>query len=480
MSKAIASSAKGGAMTDDEFVEITEALRESEARLEAVLSSLDDLVFELDESGTYLGIWTANDALLAAPRHELLGRMPAEVLGEEIGLRLKEITKTVLETGRPQIWEYGLEVPAGVRWFQSRVAPIVGPDGRSTRICLLVRDITEQKEAELEIARLLSREQLLTRLSEALPVGLFEIDLSGRITFANAQVHKISGQPGAETVESLMAAVVAEDLLMLRSGLDAVFANQAVDALEMTLRFSQDNSVPSASERICDMSLRALTDESGAVIGAVGCLSDVTDSIQLRRELELRASTDKLTACLNREASLELLERTIAAPPRTGSGNALIFIDVDRLKTVNDRFGHAAGDCLLDTIGRRLLTSARRGDAVGRVGGDEFIVICPGVPSPAQALRIAERAAAATTGALKIGEAVIELRTSVGVAWTDKPLDGDSFLAQADAAMYRSKSASSNKVTLFDLARRGRSQAGSSPRVRPRMPARAPLLGGKS
>jgi PAS domain S-box-containing protein len=252
-------------MTDDEFVEITEALRESEARLEAVLSSLDDLVFELDESGTYLGIWTANDALLAAPRSELLGRTPAEVIGEDMGLKLKEITRNVLETGSPEIWEYGLEVPAGVRWFQSRVAPIFGPDGRSTRICLLVRDITEQKEAELEIARLLSREQLLTRLSEALPVGLFEMDLTGRITFANARVHKISGQPVAKTVKGLMAAVIAEDFPMLESALEAVFANQPVDDLEMRLRLPRRDLVAGGTERVCDLSLRALSDKSGAV-----------------------------------------------------------------------------------------------------------------------------------------------------------------------------------------------------------------------
>ena len=108
----------------------TEALQESEARLQALLSSLDDLVFELDENGTYLGIWTTNDALLVRPRDELLGRTHAEVISEDLGLRLKQVTTTVLETGRPETWEYSLEVPAGLRWFQGRVAPIAAPRGR--------------------------------------------------------------------------------------------------------------------------------------------------------------------------------------------------------------------------------------------------------------------------------------------------------------------------------------------------------------
>ena len=136
----------------------TEALRESEARLQALLSSLDDLVFEIDEDGRYLEIWTANDSLLAVPRGELLGKTHREALGEEIGLSLAKVVLQVLQTGRPQFWEYSLEVPAGLRWFQGRVAPIAAAEGPSRKLCLLVRDITEQKAAEK--ARDLAEEQL--------------------------------------------------------------------------------------------------------------------------------------------------------------------------------------------------------------------------------------------------------------------------------------------------------------------------------
>jgi len=116
---------------------------------------------------------------------------------------------------------------------------------------------------------------------------------------------------------------------------------------------------------------------------------------------------------------------------------------------VNDRFGHAAGDRLLAETAERLREAARKGDAVGRVGGDEFIVICPRVPSSAQAIKVAERVAAATTAVIDVGTALVELRTSVGVAWTAEALDADAFLAQADSAMYQSKRTSRNGVTLF-------------------------------
>ncbi len=130
---------------NSEHQRVVQAMSESEARLQAIISSLDDLVFELDENGTYLGIWTDNDALLAAPRSELLGRTLAETISDEVGLGLMKIIGSVLESGRPEIWEYCLEVPAGIRWFESRVAPIATSEGSSRRVCLLVRDITERK-----------------------------------------------------------------------------------------------------------------------------------------------------------------------------------------------------------------------------------------------------------------------------------------------------------------------------------------------
>ncbi len=350
-------------------------------------------------------------------------------------------------------WEYCLDVPAGVRWFQGRVAPIAGPEGASSgRICLLVRDITVQKVAEEAISRSLSREQLLSRLSETLPVGLFQIDTAGHITFTNDRLHAIVGRPPADTIETQLSPVVAEDRPVFEGALLSVLANEPVDDIEVRLRVPAAGGSPAVdSERVCLLSLRALTDGAGVVTGAVGCLSDVTDRVQLRRELEVRASVDTLTSCLNREASLELLRRTTAATGATGEGGALIFIDLDRFKAVNDEFGHAAGDRLLAAAAERLRGAVRDCDDVGRLGGDEFLVICPRVESSDQAVAIAERIAAATTAAIDVGPAVVELRTSVGVAWTREALDADAFIAQADSAMYESKRTGRRGVSLFTV-----------------------------
>ncbi len=435
-------------MTDNSGQQqVVEAMRGSEARLHAIVSSLDDLVFELDENGTYLGIWAANDALLAAPRSELLGRTLAEVIGDEVGLGQMKIIRNVLESGRPEVWEYCLEVPAGIRWFESRVAPIATSEGSLRRVCLLVRDITEQKFAEQEISRLLSREQLLSRLSEALPVGLFEIDSAGQFTFDNDRMRAMVGYSPGAAGEDRMSSVVAEDRPVLEAALAAVLVNQPVDDLE--IRF-----VVNDTERIYEIGMRPLTDATGAVTGAVGYLSDVTYRAQIHRELEVKASVDTLTSCFNRSVSLELIKTMTAAPKAPGEGSAVIFVDLDDFKSVNDRFGHAAGDSLLVAAADRLRGVARKGDAVGRLGGDEFLVICPRVESSAQAVRIAERVAAATEAAIDVGAGEVELRTSVGVAWTTDPIDADAFLAQADSAMYESKRARRKGVTLFETISR--------------------------
>jgi diguanylate cyclase (GGDEF)-like protein len=197
------------------------------------------------------------------------------------------------------------------------------------------------------------------------------------------------------------------------------------------------------------LSLRALTDGDGIVSGAVGCLSDVTYRVLLRRELEVRASVDKLTSCLNRAATLELLERTMVTPHETCKGNAVIFIDLDRFKSVNDRFGHAAGDSVLMAMADRLRAAVRDCDQIGRMGGDEFLVVCPGVDSSALAVTIAERIATAMTTTVDLGLGPVGLRASVGVAWTAEALHPDTFIAQADSAMYESKRTGCDGVTLF-------------------------------
>jgi diguanylate cyclase (GGDEF)-like protein len=287
-------------------------------------------------------------------------------------------------------------------------------------------------------------------LSDALPVGLIQIDLIGNVTFTNDQLHAIVGVAPAATLMAQLSTVVADDLPLLYRALKAVLADEPVDDIELRLELPPAR-VPTGEQaaRVCVLSLRALTDSNGAVNGAVGCISDVTDRVQLHRELEIRASVDALTECLNRGAIIQLLERTIATPHTTPDGTAVVFLDLDRFKSVNDRFGHSAGDRFLRAAADRLRGAIRDCDRVGRLGGDEFLVVCPRVESAATARASARRIADSMSSSVDIGAEAVELRASIGVAWTASPLDADEFIEQADRAMYESKRARNGAITMF-------------------------------
>ncbi len=297
-----------------EHMEVTEALRESEARLQALLSSLDDLVFEIDENGTYLEIWTANDALLAVPRDELLGKTHREALGEEIGLSLAKVIRRVLETDHPQFWEYSLEVPAGIRWFQGRVAPIEGSEGSLRKLCLLVRDITEQKAAE-----------------------------------------------------------------------------QARDQAEEQLRH--------------------------------------------------QALYDGLTGLPNRMLFHDRVKHALMAAQRETEELAVLMLDLDRFKEINDTLGHAAGDDVLREVAWRLSKVTRKGDSIARLGGDEFSILLPRA-SETDAAMVVSRVSESLEEPIVVQDLPLRVDASIGLAAFPKDgADADLLIRHADVAMYTAKAA---------------------------------------
>lgn len=386
---------------------------------------------------------------------EMLGWRPDQLIGSPSTRFVHPADQTsavavwldmIASPGVARVWR-GRYQNADGAWIWIESVNCLGDGEPPLVFSSLTRVTGEQVSIEEELR---AREQLLSRLSDALPVGVIQIDLIGNVTFTNGRLHTIVGVGQAATIGAQLSTVIAEDLAALHAALAAVLADQVVDDIEMRL------NVPAAAvsggepaARVCVLSLRALTDSVGAVNGAVGCLSDVTDRAQLHRELEIRASVDSLTACLNRGAIIEVLERTIATPHRKRDGTAVVFLDLDRFKTVNDRFGHAAGDRLLVAAADRLRSALRDCDRVGRLGGDEFLVVCPRVKNAAQARTIASRIADAMSSTIDIGPASIELHVSIGVAWTAEPLDADEFIEQADRAMYESKRIPKTAVTML-------------------------------
>jgi PAS domain S-box-containing protein len=128
--------------------EAERALLENEARLRALVGSIDEVVFEMDAEGTFLNIWARNEGMLVRPRTEMLGRRSADLTSEEFFRPFREVSQRVLRTGQAENFEYPLRVQDGARWYLGRVSPILAADGTYKSVCLMARDITERKRAE--------------------------------------------------------------------------------------------------------------------------------------------------------------------------------------------------------------------------------------------------------------------------------------------------------------------------------------------
>jgi diguanylate cyclase (GGDEF)-like protein/PAS domain S-box-containing protein len=300
-------------------------------------------------------------------------------------------------------------------------------------------DVSDEMAA-LEALR--AQKEMLQKLAEALPNGVVRFECDGRVAYVNRRLAEVMGDRRAVTISEQFALVAFDDQPRLYQGIDAVLGGDDVD---VEVRLTIDGQ---PGEHLCQVTLRPLTDADGAVTGAIACVTDTTESTTLRAELERRATTDTLTGCSARAVAIHSLEHALA---NIGDGAAVVFIDLDRFKEVNDRFGHRAGDDLLKVLAERLKHVARPSDCVGRVGGDEFVVICPGVDNGAQARMIADRFASALKGSVTIGDLLIEPTASVGVAFA-RPggrTNADELIAEADVAMYESKRVGTGHAVLY-------------------------------
>jgi diguanylate cyclase (GGDEF)-like protein/PAS domain S-box-containing protein len=315
-------------------------------------------------------------------------------------------------------------------WFEVTNHNLLDDEARKCVVAEIV-DISDEMAAQEELR---AREQLLDRLAEAIPLGLFQVDAAGEIVYTNDRLHEILGVQRVTSLEAQMANVVESDHTVLKSAIEDVLGSGRHADVEIELRLASSEEV-----RFCSINLRALTHEDGTISGAIACVADVTDSARMRDELKRRATFDELTGCHNRSSFMRALEANIAEP-QPEAERALLFVDLDRLKDLNDRAGHAAGDELLRILGERLRATVRGEDLVGRVGGDEFLVMCPQVGGPDGAMGLAERLAQALREPAALAAGSVWPQVSIGVAWSERDtIAANALVAKADAAMYQSK-----------------------------------------
>ncbi|HEX3823106.1 MAG TPA: diguanylate cyclase [Mycobacteriales bacterium] len=311
-------------------------------------------------------------------------------------------------------------------------------------------DISKEMEAREALA---AREQMLTQLARALPLGIFQIDRDRRLVYVNEGLGEVMGVDNLDDdgdVTGLLRWLTAEDRRVFLSSLHAVSSAEGTREFDVRL-------VPPGHEApvVCRVTMRGLEVGQGGSGGAVGCVADVTEHTQLRQALEDRATFDSLTRCLNRESAMTALDTALRRRLHGARTPAVMFIDLDKFKTVNDRHGHAVGDELLVAVAAEIRANVRDGDVVGRIGGDEFLVVLDGI-SASEADQAVKRLRRALEREFVLSVGPVAACASVGLARADSSsLDADALVTLADAAMYAAKRSGITSTTATPTTARG-------------------------
>ncbi|MBL8517846.1 MAG: diguanylate cyclase [Betaproteobacteria bacterium] len=298
----------------------------------------------------------------------------------------------------------------------------------------IIEDITERREVERLVA---AREAQLDLITRHVPVGICEATLDGRIVFANPHYHRLYQRPEGSLVGLNIFELMddeSEPSLMARR--EALIAGETVEyecAVDLPGRGPMDLNVSLVPRR-------EQRGGSGAIASVYALVQDVTARNQVRELLRAQALSDSLTGLPNRRLLVDRLEQAIAHARRERSTLAVLYLDLDGFKPVNDAHGHAAGDQLLCELARRLKGAVREGDTVARLGGDEFVVLLDPCESVDAAAQVAEKLLAVVAAPVAMAETAVSVGVSIGIALF--PRDGASAVAlldRADKSLYRAK-----------------------------------------
>jgi len=413
-------------ISSDEMRELYERLKSStQARVRAIARAVPDMLFFQDEEGVFLEVITAHPEQLYAPAEAVIGKRPEEIFEPQDAERFMNLLRATLESGEEQTLEYWLEVPGGRRQFEARCVPVdYQVEGRRT-LLTVVHDITERRQEE-------TWNRLVGRAVSSAQEGILILDEARRIRFANPAWHRLV----AGDDPSLPACIV-ENLRLWRK-------------VEEQGGWREEVAVPGETERWWWVRVDKVKLEADQCTYYVVLVNDVTELHASRRELEYLATHDALTGLPNRVLFRDRLGQALARARREGRGGAVLFIDLDRFKGVNDTLGHRAGDRLLAEVARRLRRAVREVDTLARLGGDEFILLVEEVTHRRQLAPVLEKLMGAFHEPFHIEGKEFRISASVGVGLF--PEDGDAvdpLLQHADAAMYSAKSAGGARSRFF-------------------------------
>lgn len=298
---------------------------------------------------------------------------------------------------------------------------------------------------EIENSSLKSSEDRFRKLTALSPVGIFQINANLQLEYVNQRWRDIHTTPDyLPSLESWIASIHPDDQTLFNQHWQDLITKQESIKFELRL-IRRDNEVI-----WIQLLTSALHDQKGQLLGYLGAISDISELKEAQLQMETLAFYDSLTGLANRRLFRDRLIKAIAKAQRSKTSVALMFIDMDQFKRINDTLGHDAGDVLLIEIAKRLQESVRETDTVSRVGGDEFTILLTEVHDSHDVLVIAEKLLKTLSQPITIHGHTLVTTVSIGITLTpEDSVDDNVLMKNADLAMYRAKELGRNNIQFF-------------------------------
>ncbi len=417
----------------------------------AIETSLDGYL-HIDKTGQILDVNAAYCTLSGYNRNELLA-MHISQLGETTE-KANRNTALIVSLGRCQ-FESIHRRKNGSRWHADVSAAF--SESNDGQMFGFLRDITERKRLE---RLLVEKEQHFTALVAATPVGVFECDANGKCVFVNQQWTEMTGLSMDEAKgEAWANALHPDDRRKVLDAWSACATGQRAFRLEHRF-LTKDGKITWVLSQSA-----TLQSSSGEATGFIATTTDITELKHLEAQVREMAFIDSLTHLANRRYLQDRLRQSIAFSKRNGSHAALLFLDLDNFKPLNDQRGHESGDQLLMEVAARLKACVRAADTIARFGGDEFVVLIGELDpnrdqATAQALVVAEQIGHTLGQPYRLlikrngsDDSVVNHNCSVSigvVTFVGDEFTADEILKRADDAMYLAKKAGRNTVRFHE------------------------------
>ncbi|KRE45935.1 bifunctional diguanylate cyclase/phosphodiesterase [Paenibacillus sp. Soil724D2] len=399
-----------------------------------VFKKVMESIMITDSGGVILSVNPAFTTTTGYTEEEVVGQTPRILYsGKQNPEFYIHMWATIHETGgwKGEIWNRRKNGDLYLEWLT--ISTVRDKHGKISNYVGIFMDITERKKSEEKL-------QLHARVFETASEGIMITDTKGWILSVNPAFSETTGYTEAEAL--------GRTPRLLHSGVqDAEFHIQMWASIHETGSWQGEVWNKRKNGEIYPewLTINTVRNENGKISNYVGVFTDITERKLSEENLKYLAHYDVLTGLSNRFLFHDRLSHAIVQANRQGHWAALMFIDLDHFKLINDTLGHAVGDQLLQNAGKRLESCVRTGDTVSRLGGDEFTVILPHIDETEDALLVAQKILEELALPFFLAEQELFITASIGISIY--PLNGEdseTLIKQADSAMYRAKEQSNN------------------------------------